>query len=256
MIYATLLIGSAVAFSVQPTSRSCVVPRATVQPNMALTAPLTDDIFKSAPPVRVQGSTLKTWDIGSEENKRVQLSLRSEGRPIDANIELWTTPAYIPYKFRVYTEDGNLRPVDAVIETPVHPKTVAVYNTAQLEFPFNALVANTGMGKPSESYMDAVPEHVQGGKIISYTFGSEVNAVAVLLKSEDVGGRNMKAKIELTQGPNQVKQIFELYASSGYKNPFYAVIQTPGPDNTIRVINQNVLEFPFDAWVVPYETAS
>ena len=74
----------------------------------------------------MQGSTLKTWDIGEESTQRVQLSLRSEGRPIDANIELWHTPSYIPTKFRIYTEDGVARPVDAVIETPKHPKTVAV----------------------------------------------------------------------------------------------------------------------------------
>ena len=77
--------------------------------------------------------------------------------------------------------------------------------------------------------------------------------MAVLLKTEQ---RNMKAKIELTQGPNQVKQIIELYSSVGYKNPFYAVIQTPGSNNAIRVINENTVEFPFDAWVVPYETGS
>ena len=64
----------------------------------------------------------------------------------------------------------------------------------------------------------------------------------------------MKAKIELTQGPNQVKQVIELYASSGYKNPFYAVIATPGSNSALRVINQNNVEFPFDAYVLPYET--
>ena len=77
----------------------------------------------------------------------------------------------------------------------------------------------------------------------------------MLLRTVGLGERNMKAKIELTQGPNQVKQYFEIYCSSGYKNPFYAVIQTPDPVSTIRVINQNTVEFPFDAWVVPYEVA-
>ena len=43
--------------------------------------------------------------------------------------------------------------------------------------------------------------------------------------------------------------------SGRYKNPFYCVIQTPGTGNAIRVINQNTVEFPFDAWVVPYEVA-
>ena len=65
---------------------------------------------------------------------------------------------------------------------------------------------------------------------------------------------NGAAKIELTQGPNQVKQLIDIYASVGYKNPFYCVIQTPGANNAIRVINQNTVEFPFNAWVLPYET--
>jgi hypothetical protein len=70
-----------------------------------------------------------------QTTQRVQLSIRSEGRPIDANVELWHTPSYIPTKFRIYTEDGESRPVDAIIETPKHPKTVAVYNTGSLAAP-------------------------------------------------------------------------------------------------------------------------
>lgn len=220
---------------------------------VASNGPLVDDIFSVSPPMRVEGNTLKTWNIGTTEIERAQLSLTSEGRPIHANIELWHTPAYIPTKFKVYTEDGKTRPVHAVIETPKHPKTVACYNTGSSDFPIKATVAHTGLDKAYASLAGVEHEHVQGGRITSYTFGADVESVQILLKTEE---KNMKAKIELTQGPNQVKQIFELYASSGYKNPFYAVIQTPGPDNTIRVINQNVLEFPFDAWVVPYETAS
>ena len=70
-----------------------------------------------------------------QATQRVQLSLRSSGRPIDANVELWHTPSYIPTKFRIYTENGESRPVDAIIETPKHPKTVAVYNTGSLAPP-------------------------------------------------------------------------------------------------------------------------
>ena len=33
-------------------------------------------------------------------------------------------------------------------------------------------------------------------------------------------------------------------------------MQTPGSANTIRVINQNNVEFPFDAWVLPYESGA
>ncbi|KAH8046553.1 LMBR1-like membrane protein [Aureococcus anophagefferens] len=180
-------------------------------------SPLDFGVFKSQPTTRVEGDTLKTWDVGATSTERVQLSLQSTGRPVKADVQLWTTPSYIPSKFSVYTEDGNLRPIHAVIETPIHPKT--------------------------------------GGAIRSYTFGAEVASVAVLLSSAELGERNMKALIELTSGPNQVKQFFEIYCSSGYKNPFYAVIQTPDPATTIRVINQNTVEFPFEAKVVECDVA-
>jgi len=207
--------------------------------------------------MRIEGNTLKTWDIGDTNIERVQLSLRSQGRPIDANVELWHTPAYIPAKFRVYTMDGLNRPVDAVIETPKHPKTVAVYNINEGEFPFDATVANTGLDKAYASLKSEPFQKVQGANTVNtYTFGAEVESVQVLLSSAMEGERNMKAKIEVTQGPNQVKQIIELYVSSGYKNPCYFVLQTPGSFSTIRVINENTVEFPFDAWVLPYGTVS
>ena len=208
----------------------------------------------SGPSKRVEGQTLKTWDIGDPSIERVQLSIKSDGRPMDADVQLWHTPAYIPTKFSVYSEDGKIRPVDVVIETPKHPKTVALYNTGPMEFPFEATVVNTGLDKAYKSLADEPHEHIQGkGKIAAYTFGPEVESIQVLLKTDE---KNMKAKIEITEGPNQVKQTIDLYASSGYKNPFYAVIHTPGFSNkSVRIINRNDLEFPFDAWCVPCETS-
>jgi len=223
---------------------------------MAEPAPIVaDDIWTLSPSSmkNIQGDTLKTWDIGEQTTERVQLSIRSHGRPINSKVELWHTPSYIPTYFRVYSEDGKTRPITAIIETPKHPKTVAVYNKASLDFPFDATVVKTGMDKAYTAFSGKPAESVQGGRIISYTFGQEVESVQVLLKT---GERNMKAKIELTQGPNQTKQVIELYASSGYKNPFFTIIQTPGSVSTIRIINQNTVEFPFDAWVLPYKSMS
>jgi len=238
------------SFMVAPTVSAPTASRGAMPVMEAAAGPLTDDIWTMSPSVKVQGNTLKTWDIGEETTQRVQVSINSEGRPIDANIELWHTPAYIPTKFRVYTEDGNKRPVNAIIETPKHPKTVAVYNTGSMEFPFNANVANTGLGSACDALAAVESQRVQGGALTSYTFGAEVESVQILLATDE---RNMNAKIELTQGPNQVKQIVDVYASKAH-NPFYCVIQTPGANNVIRVINQNTVEFPFNAWVLPYET--
>ena len=248
-----LLVGSATAFYAQGPAHppAAGVRRASRCVACTPAGPLAEDVWSTYGSVRVQGDTLKTWDIGAVTTERVQLSLKSDGRPIDANVELWHTPAYIPTKFKIYTEDGRLRPVYAVIETPKHPKTVALYNTGCIDFPIEANVAKTGLGKAYESLSGETPQLVQGGMITSFAFGPEVKSIQILLKTVE---KNMKAKIELTQGPNQVKQVIELYASSGYKNPFYAVIATPGSNSALRVINQNNVEFPFDAYVLPYET--
>jgi len=249
----SFLTNGAVAYSLGPTATPRCIGARCSAPTAVLTEPLTDEIWKLAPSVRVQGSTLKTWDVGDPSIERVQLAIKSEGRPIDTDVQLWTTPDYVPTKFRIYTENGALRPVHAIIETPVSPKTVAVYNKASIEFPFDATVAKTGLEKAYYALQSEPYELVQGGgSVKAYTFPAEVQSVQVLLKTDE---RNMKAKIELTQGPNEIKQVIDLYASKGYKNPFYCVIQTPGAVNTIRIINGNTVEFPFDAWCVPYVTA-
>ena len=242
------IVTAALAFQASPL-RTAGVSRSGASTMLA--SALVEDVAATYGSVRVEGTTLKTWDIGASTTERVQLSLKSEGRPVNSNIELWHTPSYIPARFNLYTENGKTMPINAVIETPKHPKTIAVFNTGAEVFPFEATVANTGLGKAVESIpADAESEHVQGGQIKSYTFGAEVNSVGIYLKTVE---KNMKAMIEVTQGPNQVKQYIELYSSVGYKNPFYAVLQLPGDINTVRVINQNTVEFPFDAYMLPME---
>ena len=40
------------------------------------------------------------------------------------------------FQVHVYSEDGALRPINAVIETPQNPKSVAVYNSVKSPFLF------------------------------------------------------------------------------------------------------------------------
>merc|ERR1711933_415279 len=93
-----------------------------------------------AAPILVQGGTLKTWSYGSSLVERVQVFLTTEGRPLDADVELWQGPDNTPTKMRVYSEDGALRTFNAVIGTPRGPNTVAIRNIGQLEFPLDAVV--------------------------------------------------------------------------------------------------------------------
>jgi len=121
--------------------------------------------------------------------------------------------------------------------------------------PFDAAVDDTGLVSPYDAVAKgpnaAHSDIVQGGGMVKYyNFDSDVESIQVYIRSPEY---NMKAKLELTTGPNSVRQTYEVYCSSGYKTPFYAVIQTPGTQpSTLRVINQNSVEFPFDAYVLPY----
>eukprot|EP00591_Stephanopyxis_turris_P008469 CAMPEP_0195514856 /NCGR_PEP_ID=MMETSP0794_2-20130614/6118_1 /TAXON_ID=515487 /ORGANISM="Stephanopyxis turris, Strain CCMP 815" /LENGTH=335 /DNA_ID=CAMNT_0040643185 /DNA_START=134 /DNA_END=1141 /DNA_ORIENTATION=- len=218
---------------------------------------LSSKIWEQATPVKVQGGSLKTWSFESGAVQRVQIAMRSEGRPIDAEVELWQGPGNNPQTMRVYVEDGSVRPFSAVIETPRSPNTIAIRNTAHMEFPFSAcLVADTLDLGPAGSL--GVSDHsngmnsqrtIQGGALKTYPFDPSVQSVQVLLKTD---GRPLDARIELLQGPNNNKQVIELYSEDGLLRPFYAVLETPGSGTVVRILNTATMEFPLSAWVEPY----
>merc|ERR1712070_1079571 len=112
----------------------------------------------------VQGSSLRTWSYRSPLVEQVQVVLSTEGRPLDADIELWHGPDNTPCKMRVYVENGQLRPFSAVIETPRGPNTVAIRNIGQLEFPLAADVIADAVDNPSPDCIAATTT-IQGGAL-------------------------------------------------------------------------------------------
>eukprot|EP00548_Thalassiothrix_antarctica_P015496 CAMPEP_0194164138 /NCGR_PEP_ID=MMETSP0154-20130528/257_1 /TAXON_ID=1049557 /ORGANISM="Thalassiothrix antarctica, Strain L6-D1" /LENGTH=133 /DNA_ID=CAMNT_0038874241 /DNA_START=9 /DNA_END=407 /DNA_ORIENTATION=+ len=88
--------------------------------------PLAPIIQAKSPDVTVQGGSLKTWAFSSPAVERVQVVLKTDGRPLDADVELWAGPDNTPHKMRVYVENGATRPFSAVMETPRGPNTIAV----------------------------------------------------------------------------------------------------------------------------------
>merc|ERR1712094_98514 len=114
--------------------------------------------------ILVQGGSLRTWSYKSPAVEQVQVLLSTEGRPLDADIELWHGPDNTPVKMRVYVENGLLRPFSAVIETPRGPNTVAVRNIGQIEFPIAANVVADDVDIPSEDCLQSSTP-IQGGAL-------------------------------------------------------------------------------------------
>ena len=198
--------------------------------------------------ILVQGGSLRTWSYRSPAIEQVQVVLSTEGRPLDADIELWHGPDNTPCKMRVYVENGQLRPFSAVIETPRGPNTVAIRNIGQIEFPIAANVIADHVDNPSVDCISSSTT-IQGGALRTYPFDPSVDSVEVLLKTD---GRPLNARIELLQGPNNNKQIIELYTEDGNDRPFFCVLETPGSGNVVRVVNTAPVEFPMTAAVVPH----
>jgi hypothetical protein len=198
--------------------------------------------------VLVQGGSLRTWTYRSPSVEQVQVCLSTEGRPLDADIELWHGPDNTPVKMRAYIENGQLRPFSAVIETPRGPNTVAIRNIGQIEFPIAASVVADNIDQPTPECLEKSMT-IQGGALRTYPFDPTVDSVQVLLTTD---GRPLNARIELLQGPNNNKQVIELYTEDGMDRPFFCFLATPGSGNVVRIVNTAPVEFPMAASVVPH----
>lgn len=221
------------------------------------------DYFTSRPHMTVQGGgTLRTWSFANPAVDMVQVYMKTEGRPLDADVQLWQGPDNTPCKMKVYLEDGGMRTFHALIATPHDPNTVAIRNTGMLEFPLLALVEPDGGGRgggmsSAEGLMEeatakGTTELIQGGALRTYPFDTEVNSVAILLNTD---GRPLNARIELLQGPNNNKQVVELYTEDGILRPWFGIVETPGSGNVVRVVNTAPVEFPMTVCVAPYGIA-
>jgi hypothetical protein len=211
--------------------------------------PAMGSIWETSNQIVLQGGALRTWSETTGSVERVQVLMRTEGRPLNANVELWHGPDNTPLKMAIYSEDGGLRPFNAIIETPTGQNTIAIRNTGQMEFPLAALV-EPGVKNVAKILLDkGATKTIQGGAILTYPFDHDVASVQVLLKT---GGRPLNVRIELLQGPNNDKQVVDIYAEDGNERPFFAVIETPGTGNVVRIVNTATVEFPLTASVQAY----
>merc|ERR1719316_1296360 len=52
----------------------------------------------SAPTVQIQGETLRTWAFKSPAVEKVQVELGTEGRPLEATVEVWNAAGNTPFQ--------------------------------------------------------------------------------------------------------------------------------------------------------------
>lgn len=204
--------------------------------------------------VRVEGSTLRTCSFPDAVDD-VKLNLQSQGRPIFADVELWQTPTYVPWKCRVWSEDGRTFPLNCVIHTPKGANAIQVKNTANVAMPLDAAVQIddiAGMDEIADRMMEAMPPKLcQGaGSVTSWPLDPSSDSISILLQTEE---RHLTATVELTQGPNNKKITMDVYSSNGMKRPFFVTIDCPfdGATRMLRVINTGTLEYPISAWISP-----
>ena len=224
------------------------------------------EITTTSPIIPVQGGTQRTLSFATSSIERVSLSLiGNNNRPLNAQVELWQGPDNKPQRMSVFSEDGTKYPVSLAIETPGSGNAISLKNTSPMEFPLAAGVDAEINDQENSGYQNdsginwtmktlsevSTPSILQGDSgVRTYPFGNNVESVQVLLKTD---GGPMNARIELTQGPNNIKQIIEVYSEDGNRRPCYAVFETPGNlEYVVRVVNTSPMEFPLTAYVLEH----
>ena len=265
-LYAKLLalsaIASSSAFVVQPSTfarttslySEAEAPLAVADEPAPPAVQTSTELFNSLDTIRVQGDTLKTCSF-EEGVQRVEVLVKSGNRPVHADVELWQGHTNDPQKMKVYLEDGSERTFRAVVECPGSSNSISIRNTASQEYPLSAgVMADYGgpdsLGSPAEILASmSDPRIVQGGAVYILPFAPEVESIQVMLRSD---GRPMSAKLELLQGPNNVKQSMEIYSEAGNDRALYTIFDSPGTGNVVRIVNTATVEYPLEAFIEPY----
>jgi len=230
------------------------------------------DIWETEAPQTIQGASLKTWDFNSEYLDAVQVLLKTEGRPLKADIELWQGEN-APQKISVYSENGDTRPLSAFIATPYKGESaIAVKNSGEGEFPMKACVeadldqngnylSGNGLANGNQLakytlqqlWDKARPKTVQGdGATYVVPLEPKIQRVQILITSEK---NPINARIEILEGPNNVKQVMEITTEDGKARPFFCVLDLPDPvlTNVLRVVNTGPFEFPIECRIEPFK---
>jgi len=204
------------------------------------------ELSQISPQVRIEGLTRHSFQFYDSSREVTQVALTSNGRPVDADIELWIGPDWTPVKIHAYSEDGKQFPVQTLVGTRNKAANLEIKNTNPGEYPINA-AASYAIEPLSNVRADLSAQgpgrYVEGGSKYIESFAADVNQLQVLLETN---GKMLNAKIEMLNGPNNVKQEFEIFTNNGELNSLFVVFETPGQGNSVRVTNLATMEFPLN----------
>jgi hypothetical protein len=211
----------------------------------------------------VQGNSLRTWGNYGGSNT---VDLRTDGRDLYANLEMWSGPDNTAQKASLYSQDGRNYGIRATMST-TQQNSIAVRNQGDLQFPLKAAVTTRpfmgSFGEATTMPSRAMPSSTRGsnvygrsqgkkiqgeGMVETFPIAPEVQSVRVVLESE--AGNPINANIELLQGPNNAKVLGDIY-NDGMHGPFEAEIDTPGMSSTLRITNTGPMSYPLVAYVEP-----
>ena len=228
---------------------------------------LLDPLYNSADPYQHHNNN-------NHNNNNNMVHLSSEGRPVHAHIAEWRTAGHTPFSVQSYTQDARERPLRVYTPDSRSPHTVAIRNTGPMEFPVHDhSTFGTGNGRiqggslrtysnvfhPENHENDwSIIMHQMGqvidgdGSVAAFPVPGHVDQVRLCIGSD---GYDVSAKIEVLQGPNCVKQEFEVQSENGLTKPFLAIIDTPGDSgHSIRIENTGPMTYPIRASVEPVPT--
>jgi len=98
-------------------------------------------IYDMHDPRTVQGGAVITFPLNPAV-KKAKVILKTDGRPLNAKIELVQGPNAVKTTIDLYTESGLERPFLCVMETPGNGNVIRIVNTAAVEFPMMVCVEN------------------------------------------------------------------------------------------------------------------
>jgi hypothetical protein len=251
------------------------IPSSVTPPPRPASEPTMMDLSQLAfPPnmalARIEGGkTVRTYQIPLDV-ERAQVYIKTNGRPMKAKVELWVGPLRTVHTMDMDVEDGNESVYRALLKFKKAGPTLRIITSEEEALPVLAGVQvlkgeqNALVAKYTENLWDISPKtKIQGGPtsggpgaVRVFPIDASVDTIQLICWSKDTSKKSLKAKIELLQGPNNYKQVYDLQCGGG-SQPFHLVLQTPGAGWVVRIYNKKFVEDGlFEVAVVPFVTGT